>query len=260
MVQTNVFSQIITYRWLIAELVSRDLRLRYRGSFFGFAWTMLNPLLFMAIYTLVFSVYLKVHVERYPVFLLAGLMPWLWLAGAVTQGTNAIVDGRAYVGKTTFPTEVLVLVPVVSNMMNFVYALPLLVLLALAYHVHVGIALIALPLLMAAQFLITLGITGLAAVLNVFLRDIQQLVGYAIMGVFYLTPIFYPTSLVPPQFAGLINGNPLAQLAIGYQSILYSATFPPVQTIAIPFVVGLVLVGLAHGTFVRYRDSLSQYL
>src|SRR5215469_3718221 len=104
----DTFRRLYRFRWLLVELVLRDLRLRYRGSVLGFAWTLLNPLFFMAIYTLVFSVYLRVPIPHYPLFLLSGLVPWTWFATAIQQGATAIVDGRLYVGKTTFPTEVLI--------------------------------------------------------------------------------------------------------------------------------------------------------
>src|SRR5579884_1526550 len=110
---------IYRHRWLLYELVVRDLVLRYRGSVLGFLWTLLNPVLFMAVYTLVFSVYLRIGMEHYAVFLIAGLLPWLWFLNSAQIGTGAVVNGAMFVGKTTVPALILVLVPILSNFVNF---------------------------------------------------------------------------------------------------------------------------------------------
>ena len=129
---------IYRYRWLVLELVLRDLRIRYRGSALGLAWTFINPLIFTCIYTLVFGVFLHTDVPNYPVYLLSALLPWTWLSGALQQSTAALVDGRMYVGKTIFPIEILVLVPVLSHGWNFLCSIPMVFLIAALFKVHPG--------------------------------------------------------------------------------------------------------------------------
>jgi len=251
---------ILRYRWLIYELVLRDLRLRYRGSLLGFGWTLLNPLLFMGIYTLVFSIYLRVDVPHYPAFLLAGIVPWTWLAGAMSQGTSAIIDGRMYVGKTLLPTEVLVIIPVLSHGINFIFSLPILFLFAILLHVHLGISLIMLPLIILIQFAIVLGLVMLTATFNVFYRDLQQLVLYVLTVLFYLTPIFYTPSFVPEQYQYLIVWNPFAALIGCYHAIFYAGTFPSIYDFSVSLVFAVVLLGLAQSCFGHYKESFSEYV
>lgn len=252
--------RLYNYRWLLYELVLRDLRLRYRGSMLGFTWTLLNPLLFMAIYTLVFSVYLRVYIPHYPLFLLSGLIPWMWFTNAIQQGSTAIVDGRAYVGKTTFPTEVLVAVPVFSSAVNFALSVPVLVALSIVFKVHVGLPLLALPVLAIIQAALTFGLVQLVATFNVFYRDLQQLVIYAVTAWFYLTPIFYTTAQVPARFDFLLAWNPFAALMTGYQAIFYYGTMPTAGSVGFALAAAVVVLLLAQGSFLRYRESLSQYL
>lgn len=247
-------------RWLVYELVLRDLRLRYRGSVLGFAWTLLNPLLFMAIYTLVFSVYMRENVVNYPAFLLAGIVPWQWLAGAVGQGTSSIVDGRVYVGKTLFPTGVLVLVPVVSNGVNFLLSLPVLFAFVLLLHVHLGPSLILLPVVIAIQGIMVLGATLLAATCNVFYRDVQQLIQYVITALFFMTPIFYTPNLVPARFQFLVSWNPVASLIACYHSILYAGTFPRLYDLAFSLLFSLLLLWIAKTYFEQYKETFSEYV
>ncbi len=248
------------YRWLVYELVLRDLRLRYRGSMLGFAWTILNPLLFMAIYTLVFSIYLRAGVANYPAFLLSGIVPWAWLAGALGQGTSAILDGRVYVGKTLFPTGVLVMVPVFSNAANFLFSLPVLFFFVLMLHVHLGVSLLVLPLVIAIQTMMVMGGTLLAATANVFYRDVQQLIQYIITALFFVTPIFYTPAMVPEKFQFLVTYNPFASLIACYHAILYSGTFPRLYDLAFSLVFSLVLLLIAQGYYLRYKESFSEYL
>lgn len=257
---TNTAQQLYRYRWLLYELVIRELRLRYRGSALGFAWTLLNPVLFMVIYTLVFSVYLRVPIEHYPLYLLAGLVPWTWFGNAVQQGVSAVVDGRHYVGKTTFPTEVLIAVPVCVNAVNFLLSVPMLVALALVFRMHVGTSLAALPLVVALQFVLTLAIVQIVATFDVFYRDLQQLIGYAITALFYLTPIFYTSAQVPARFTALIAWNPFAALISAYQAIFYEGVWPSAGDLAFVALTALVLSLIAQGTFLRYREAFTEYL
>lgn len=248
------------YRWLVYELVLRDLRLRYRGSMLGFAWTLLNPLMFLGVYTLVFSVYLRLNIPHFSLFLLCGIIPWTWLSTAASLGTTAILDGRMYVGKTLFPTEVLIVVPVISAAVNFTLSLPLLLVFALAMHVHLGWPLVALPLLVLIEFLLVQGLVLLAATVNVFFRDLQQLMQYGLTIWFYITPIFYTRAMVPPRFDFLVAANPFAPIAIAFQNIFYSGVFPDLKSLLFPLLFSLILLGFAHGVFARSRESFSQYL
>jgi ABC-type polysaccharide/polyol phosphate export permease len=253
-------TEFFRLRWLVYELVLRDLRLRYRGSALGFAWTLLNPLLFMAIYTLVFSVYMRENIVNYPAFLLAGIVPWSWLAGALGQGTSSIVDGRMYVGKSLFPTGVLVMVPVVSNGVNFLFSLPVLFLFVLLLHVHLGPSLVVLPLVILIQGTMVLGATLLAATCNVFYRDVQQLIQYIITALFFVTPIFYTPDLVPAKFQFLVAWNPFASLIACYHSILYAGTFPRLYDLAFSLIFSVVLLWIAKTYFEQYKETFSEYV
>ncbi len=226
----------------------------------GFAWALLNPLLFMAIYTLVFSIYLRVRIHDYPLYLLCGMIPFNWLASSMQQGITAIPDGRMYVGKTLFPTELLVLTPILSNGVNFVISLVLVLLLSLVLGVHLGWSLLLLPFIAAAELLLLVALVTLAATFNVFYRDLQQLIVYAVTALFFVTPIFYARSSVPAQWSFLITWNPLAALVNMYQAILYQGGVPSGKDFAFVIVVGLIALTIAASYFERYRDFFGEYV
>ena len=256
----DTLGTVVRYRWLLFELVKRDLKLRYRGSILGVAWTLLNPLIFMAIYTLVFSVYLKTGLPNFPLFLLAGLVPWTWVSTAISQASNSIVDGGAYVGKTLMPIELLVIVPVLSNGVNFLITIALLFPVSLFLGVNVGWALLFLPLLLLIELVLTLGISLLVATANVFYRDLQQLVGYAIMALFFLTPIFYARAAVPAKLQFLVTFSPFAALISSYQAVFYYGVVPSWRDLLFAAAFGAIVLVLALLSFNRYRDAFAEYV
>jgi lipopolysaccharide transport system permease protein len=251
---------LVRYRWLLYELVMRDLALRYRGSVLGFAWTLLNPILFMVVYTLVFSVYLRSGIHAFPLYLLSGMIPWMWIASAVSQAVTSIIDGRAYVGKSLLPTELLVLVPVLSNGVNFLITIVLLFPVSYALGVNASWALLFLPLLFAIQLCVTLGISFFVATFNVFFRDLQQLVGYALMAVMFLTPMFYERASVPANLQFMVTFSPVAALIAGYQNVFYYGIPPRWQDLlfAAAFGAAVLAIGLAY--FNRNRDAFGEYV
>lgn len=248
------------YRWLAYEQLAHDLKLRYRGTMLGFVWALLNPLLFLAIYTLVFSVYLHVRIANYPLYLLCGMIPYTWLATSVQSGITTIPDGRMYVGKTLYPIELLVLAPILTNGVNFLISLVLIFIFALVVGVHLGLSLLLLPVVVAAQLLLIVGTTLIFATFNVFFRDLQQLVSYFMTALFFITPIFYARSFVPEKWHFLITFNPLAALVSMYQAILYSGVMPSMKELAFAGGVGLVLLVIGASCFQRYRDYFGEYI
>lgn len=257
------FATIYRYRWLIYELVLRNLRLRYRGSILGFTWTLANPLLFMGVYTLVFSVILKNGMHDFPLYLLAGIVPWTWFSSGLAQGATSILDGRLYVGKTLFPSEVLVVVPVLTNGVNFALSLPFIVILALVLHVHLGWSLLMLPVVALVEVVLLQGLATLFATINVFYRDVNELLIYAITALMFLTPIFYAQATVAnhvPQLAGFLALNPLVGIIGGFQNILYSGTMPDMKALGYAAIVAFVLLAVGQWLFERYRESFSEYL
>jgi lipopolysaccharide transport system permease protein len=221
------FRELHAYRALIQALVMRDLKARYRGSTLGLLWTLLNPLLHMAIYALVFSVYMRNEMERYPAFLLCGILPWTWFSSALFMGTTTIIEGGSMLKKVFFPPQVLPTVTVIATFINFLFSLPLLFGMLLLFGVTFGWSLLTLPLVMAAQFALTLGLTLIISAVSVRYRDIPPILGHLLMFWFFLTPIIYPVSSVPEQFRTLLSLNPMTPFFVAYQeALLYNRLVP----------------------------------
>ena len=247
-------------RWLLRELVLRDLRLRYRGSVLGFFWTLLNPMLFMGVYILVFGTFLHLGFHNYAAYVLSGNLAFLWFSAGLSQGTAAVVNGRMYVGKTVFPSEVLVLVPVLSGAINFLLSTPLLLVVDLILGQHLGWSLAYLPVVVFAQIMICAGIAFFLAAINVFYRDLSQLVGYLVLILFYFTPVFYQVEIVPRPYRDIILASPLTTMIMTYHDILFYGRAPNVLSIVYLLLVGSMLIVAGYSFFSRYSELFGEYL
>lgn len=251
---------VFRFRALVTALVARDLKTRYKGSALGFLWSFINPLLMLGIYTLVFSVYLRIDAPNYPAFLVSGLFPWICFSLSVQAGTNSIVEGRGYITQAVFPSEVLPVVCVVSNLVNFVLTLPIIIAAVLLMGLPLGWPLLALPVLLINQFLLTLGIVLFLATYNVFFRDISYLVMNFINLIFFAMPIIYPPDFVPEKLRFLVDWNVLAGLISAYQDVFYYNRLPPWRIQGLIAFVGLMLILVGNWAFQRNKEYFAEYL
>jgi ABC-type polysaccharide/polyol phosphate export permease len=213
---------IASKAFLLKEMVVRDVRARYAGSGLGILWAFALPVLWMVLYTGVFSLVLKVPVEAgyssFPEFLMAGLLPWMAISEGISRSASCLIDNAAMVKKAVFPLETLVLSVVIAAVVNEVIAFAVYAAyVALLGHLSGVWLLLVLPALIF-QVLLTFGLGCVAATLTAFLRDTAHAVGIVLTVGFYATPIVYPSSLVPSRLKPLIAANPLTHLVELYRS------------------------------------------
>jgi len=257
----QVARAVVQRRALITELVRRELKLRYRGTWLGFLWTMINPLVFTVVYTLVFTAFLGIGIPKFPAFLLSGLLPWMmWFTESVSSGTNCVVDHAGFLRNTVFPAEILPMVSAGTGMMNYVFSLPVLVLLLLVYGVPLGWSLVALPLIMAVQLLLVLGIVYFTATYNVYLRDLRYIVQHVLLVAFFLTPIMYDFSVVPARFHWLLKLNPMTIVIDSYRSVLFYGIWPHWRNLGFVLALSSAMVILGSMVFQANKETFVEYL
>ena len=233
--------------WELAEnLVIRDLKVRYKNSVLGFLWSLLNPLLLMLVFTVVFTIMLpNLTIPKFPVFVLCALLPWNFFNTSVLGATTSIVSNGHLIKKVYFPREILPIAMVLSNFVNLLLALPVLFALIAFFRVPLNVSLVYLPLIMIVQVAFTIGMALILATLNVFYRDTGVIMEVIMQAWFFLTPVFYPVSLLPEW--KVVRGialpmrrltyilNPMASIIASYRSVLYGFTdgsppAPPAST------------------------------
>jgi lipopolysaccharide transport system permease protein len=223
-----VLRELWRSRTLVDALVRRHIATRYRGSLLGFLWSFLNPLCLMAVYTLVFSHYMRVAGgPHYHLMVFAGLLPWIWSTSALNEGTTSLVSSGHLITKSMFPAHVLPFVSVAASMIHFILALPILMLFMFAAGVHVTATWLLLPFIIFVHGMLLLGaVLGLSA-LNVFYRDVSHLLGNVLTLLFFLCPVVYPRTSIPEKARFWIELNPLALVTEFYQMVLVEGVVPP---------------------------------
>ena len=243
--------QMIRYREAIRTMVARDLKVRYSNSVLGMLWSLFNPLLITVVFTVVFTFFLHNTLEKFPVFFLAGLLPWNLFAGSMLGCVASIIGNGHLISRVYFPRDILPLAVVLSNLVNFFFALVVLLALAAAYRIQAGAPLLFLPVVIVIQCLLNLGLGLFLGALNVHFRDTQQVVEVALQALFFLTPIIYPMESIPsPQTRLLMRlANPLASLVVSYRDIIYSAQMPDLTLLGVTAVEALVLFAFGYWFF-----------
>ena len=221
------FRDFWIYRGLLKNLVLRDVKVKYQRSVLGFVWTLLNPLFTVLVLWLVFGHVMRIDMQRYWAFLVSGYFVWNCISQSLNASTRVLDEHSSLSRNVVFPNGILVLSTLLSKATEFLIELALVVVvLALAHHRGLPLSFALLPVVILLQLLITAGLMYPLAVASVFFRDVQHALPILITTLFYVTPVFYPASMIPDQVRGLFLLNPLAWLMIVYQSILYDGRLP----------------------------------
>ena len=256
------------YRALISNLVIRDLKVRYKNSVLGVLWSLMNPLLMMIVFTVVFTIMAPVRsasLQNFPVFVLCALLPWNFFASSVIGSTASIVGNAALLKKVYFPREILPLSLILANLINFLIALIVLFVVLLLFQIPLTIWLIFLPVVIIIQIIFTLGIGLFLSSVNVFYRDTQQVLDVVMLAWFFMTPIFYPLSVLPRSYE--VFGftldvwrlayilNPMASLIASYRVILIDGAPPAPDFLARTAITAgiILLIGWAMFSRVSWR-------
>ncbi len=235
----KTLKELYNYRNMIAMMVRRDLRGRYKGSVLGFAWTFVNPLLQLLVYTLVFSVIMRANIDKYYLFLFVALIPWIAMSSSITWGSGCIVANQGMVTKIYFPRQVLPVATVTAAFVNML--LCMLVVLAVCLITN-GLNFLVLWYLIPTiliEYILALGITLLVSGITVYFRDLEHILAIFVMAWQFASPIMYSVDMVPEQFKTLFMLNPMTPVIIAYRDILYFKTAPDLSTMLTSLAIGI---------------------
>lgn len=253
-------SRLIYLRDLLYEMVVRDMRLRYKRSVLGIAWSLVNPLAQMLVFTFIFQKLFTQEIDNYPVFVFVGVLAWSWFQASLVAAAGAITDNRELIKRPGFPTALLPIVAVTTQLVHYLLALPIIFAFILFGRGPIGVAFLFLPVVIFLQYGLSVGLGYILAAVNVRFRDTQHLLGVALMLWFYLTPIFYSYSLVPEAYRSIYNLNPLVHLVQAYRTIYLQAAFPAWQPLLVLLLFNLILLGGGYALFrkasVRFVEEL----
>jgi lipopolysaccharide transport system permease protein len=257
---------VLRYRFLFEQMVRRELRQKYRGSVLGILWYVVNPLVLMAVYALLFDKLLgAIDIADYPLFLFVGLIVWMFFSQSLMAAAGSLLEQASLVGKVNFPRETVPASVVTVQLVPFVVLLALLVPVAVVVRDGVGAELLLLPLIAACLYGFALGLALVVAVLHAYFRDVQPVLGAVLLPWFFLTPIFFRVEDLPGLDSRLAEVllswvNPVAPFVEAVRSVLYDGTAPSAGVLV--FVVAAAAVALLGGRalFRRLEGELAVIL
>jgi len=253
-------------RKLMRSMVRRDILSRYRGSFGGTVWTFLNPLLLMATYFFVFGVVLRTRFGAdtsrtgFLIYFLAGMLPWLAFSEAVGRSPWVILEYRSFVKKIVFPLETLPVNLVISGAVTESFGLLIFVIGLLVLRGAMPASVVWLPLLLVPQLLFTAGLCWILAATGVYVRDLGQITGYLLTLWFFLTPICYPESSLPPEAIRVLRFNPLFVLVKAYRAIFLENHAPTLRGVIALWIVSIAVAVVGYAWFHRLRKSFADVI
>jgi lipopolysaccharide transport system permease protein len=254
-------ASLVGYRGLLQHLVLKDLKLKYRGSVFGFLWSFLNPLMMIAVYATAFGFILRIRTEGFVFYLMLGQLAWTFTASSAAMSTGSIVDNAGLLRSVAFPRAILPIATVLFNLAQFLLTVFIFLPVMMAwYHVPPSKAMLLFPVFLALQALFTIGVALLLSTATAFFRDVRHLLEVALTVLFWTTPIVYELRHVPDAIQPLILLSPVSPFVVAYQQLFFYQQWPSpaVWTMAIAHAVVAFVGGVL--LFVTFEDRFTEQL
>jgi ABC-type polysaccharide/polyol phosphate export permease len=257
---------VYRHRGLIVNFVRRDLQARYKGSTMGVFWSIVQPLVMLILYTMVFSTILKVQVGPaegtgvFAIYLFCGMLPWNAFQEGISRSAGVILDHSNLIKRTIFPAEILPIYVVASGLVQELIGLGILLGAVLLTAKTLSPTLFFLPVILLLQGFLTLGLAWIVAAVNVFLRDVGQLLGLVLTFWLFLTPIFYPPSLVPGSLAWILLVNPMVWVVEAYRSVILRGAIPSSTSLLALALCSSAAFLIGHRLFQRMQGAFADVI
>lgn len=218
--------RLFSNRHILWNITLKELKSKYSGSLLGIWWALVTPLLIMGAISFVFTKVIKIDIENFPLFSLAAIMPWFFFSVSLSESTSSLSRNSSLLKQFVFPVEFLPFACVLSNFINFVFGLLLLIPVFIIFKVKIISFLAFFPLVLFVHMLFTLGLALLLSCIAIFFRDINHLLGIILMFWFWITPVFYSAQMVPEHYRFVCTLNPMSGYITMYRDVLFEARFP----------------------------------
>lgn len=254
------FEKLGRYRTLLYRLVQRDLKVKYRRSFLGYLWSLLNPLLMMAVMSVVFSHMFRFDIPNYPLYLITGQIMFTFFSESTNMAMGSIIGNESLIKKVYVPKYIFPVSRVLSCFVTLLFSLAAVVIVMLVTRVRFTPMVLLFPLPLLYVLLFSMGVGLILSVLAVYFRDITHLYGVAVTALMYLTPIFYPISSISGRIRPIIEINPLYLFIDCFREIILYGTFPTLThtLLSIAWCLAMLIIGTL--VFRRRQSNFILYI
>jgi ABC-2 type transport system permease protein len=253
-------AELFQYRDLILVLIVRELKVRYRRSTIGFLWTMIHPLLTMLVLEVVFSTAFRFNIKDYPVYVFSGILFWNFFNQSVVTSMNSLKGNASLLQKLPVPKAVFPIATVLSGVVNLIFALVPLSLILFGTNHRLSASLLFLPVGIIVATMFTLGAGLILSPLAVFFNDVIEMVTVVLTLILYLTPVFYPLSIVPLRFRWVVECNPLQLILEIFRAPIYRSQIPEIGQLSVAVLVATAMLVGGVAVFERSSDRIPFYL
>lgn len=256
----NKIKEIFNYRYMLETMLKHELFAKYKHSVLGILWVLINPLIQLLVYFVIFKYVFKVNIENYPIYLYIGIIGWHLFSTSITYGTESIVINSAIIKKIYFPREILPLSVILGCIANYIITFPIVIIGLILSGIGISKYILLLPIILIVQFTFTYSLTLICSALNVYIRDIKQIIKNLLFIWMYATPIVYAKEMVPESIMWLFNLNPMVHIINSYRSILYDKECFNVINLSIVFIISIILVILSEVLFNKLKNKFAEEL
>jgi ABC-type polysaccharide/polyol phosphate export permease len=244
---------VIKWHELLWQMVGREVKARYKQSILGYFWVILNPLAQMLVMSFAFSIIMRIPTNAssnipYSVFLFVGLLPWTLFSNSLSFASGSLVGSAPLITKIYFPRTILVLATIIAKIIDFLFALSVLVFYMIAYQIPVNANILWVIPIFIIQQIFTLGLSLFLAAANLLYRDVQYLLNLLLVLWMYLTPVIYPVDIVPEQYKFVFQLNPMAVIINAYRQTILGGGVPNYSSLTIALFVSIItlIFGLSY--------------
>jgi ABC-type polysaccharide/polyol phosphate export permease len=253
----KVFS-FLSYRDLVLNLVSRDFKTRYKRSYLGILWSLLNPLLLILVYTLAFDYIMKIRVKDFPMFFMCGFLPWSYFSAGILSSLSSLSDSGYLIKAVYFPREIVPLSIVLSCLLHFLITFLFVFPILMIYGYFPQWSYLSLPVIVLLQTIFVFGLGLFLSSIHVYFRDLRYILDVVLMAWFWLTPVVYPSTLIPESYLFLYKLNPMTLFVTAYRDVLLNGTLPIPKYWAAILIATFGSLALGYLPYLRIRKRLAE--
>ncbi len=252
--------EILKFKEMIKSWTKKELKTRYKGSFLGFLWTFVNPLLQLLVYSVIFPYVMRFSQENYAMFLFVALIPWNFFTSTMQGGCGLIVYNSNLVTKVYFPREVLPVSYTLSGLMNMVFSYAIVFPMLVIFKVPFTWNLLWLPVLMICQTVLCTGIAMLVSSINVYFRDMEHLISVSLMALYFLTPVMYDITAMPAHLQKMMFLNPMTAYVLMYRDVTFNGYGIDLKMLLFAAIYSVAVLAGGYVIFERLQRKFTEVL